>query len=361
MIGIDLFAGAGGLSVGAVMAGIRVELAIDIDRHALATFRSNHIGTKIIETDIRKYKPEELPKRKEPLILFGGPPCQGFSVSNQRTRSSKNDTNWLFVEFIRIAKGIQPDWILFENVTGILETAGGQFAEQARDGMEKLGYTTNAGVLNASKFGVAQKRSRFFIVGRKGGPMPELPQPITSPEVTVSDAILDLPNLENGAQTSCLPYKMDPASPYATLLRGNLTESANHLVTRNAPLILERYKHIPPGGNWEDIPPELMANYKDRGRCHTGIYHRLHPNQPSVVIGNFRKNMLIHPFQDRGLSVREAARLQSFPDWYEFKGSIGFQQQQVGNAVPPLLAKAVFEQIIMNSSPQYGDSRKCRY
>jgi DNA (cytosine-5)-methyltransferase 1 len=102
---------------------------------------------------------------------------------------------------------------------------------------------------------------------------------------------------------------------------------------------------VPPGGNWKNIPKRLMANYQDRRRCHTGIYRRLKWDQPSVVIGNFRKNMLIHPVQDRSLSVREAARLQSFPDWFEFTGSIGFQQQQVGNAVPPMLAEVVFRRI----------------
>jgi DNA (cytosine-5)-methyltransferase 1 len=119
-----------------------------------------------------------------------------------------------------------------------------------------------------------------------------------------------------------------------------------NLVTRSADVIIERYRHIGNGGNWEDIPSELMTNYQDASRCHTGIYHRLEWDTPSKVIGNFRKNMLIHPQQHRGLSVREAARLQSFPDHYEFLNSIGFQQQQVADAVPPLLAEAVAESIL---------------
>jgi DNA (cytosine-5)-methyltransferase 1 len=129
-------------------------------------------------------------------------------------------------------------------------------------------------------------------------------------------------------------------------MRGNLDGTENHLVTNNAEYVVERYKHIPQGGNWEDIPEALMSNYKDHSRCHTGIYYRLKKNSPSPVIGNYRKNMLIHPVDHRGLSVREAARLQSFPDSYVFEGSIGFQQQQVGNAVPPLMAEAIFRSIV---------------
>ena len=143
-----------------------------------------------------------------------------------------------------------------------------------------------------------------------------------------------------------MKYRTAPKSDYAKSLRGNLTECSNHLVTRNNANILKRYQHIPEGGNWENIPVRLMKNYANRTRCHEWIYRRLSIDEPSVVIGNYRKNMLIHPTQNRGLSVREAARLQSFPDTFAFQGSIGLQQQQVGNAVPPLLAKAVFNAIL---------------
>ena len=176
------------------------------------------------------------------------------------------------------------------------------------------------------------------------------PKPPKGKPLTVKEAIADLPKISNGAYQNWMPYRSVPKSKYAASMRGNLKQSPNHLVTRNADYIIDRYQHIPPGGNWECIPARLMTNYKDKSRCHTGIYRRLKANEPSLVIANYRKNMLIHPLEDRGLSVREAARLQSFPDWYDFQGSIGFQQQQVGNAVPPLLAKAVFKAICSSAA-----------
>ncbi|WP_347710405.1 MULTISPECIES: DNA cytosine methyltransferase [Pseudomonas] len=164
--------------------------------------------------------------------------------------------------------------------------------------------------------------------------------------ITVKDAIADLPQLKNGDKRDHSEYLMKASTAYAKKIRGKNKACWNNIVTNNAPYIIERYEHIPEGGNWENIPVHLMENYKDASRCHTGIYRRLKSDEPSVVIGNFRKNMLIHPWENRGLSVREAARLQSFPDSFRFYGSIGFQQQQVGNAVPPLLAKAVFDMIM---------------
>lgn len=348
MIGVDLFSGAGGMSLGARMAGIDVQVVVEADKHAADTYKYNHSPKfGVFADDIRRFRPMDLGKAaKAGLVVFGGPPCQGFSTSNQRTRSIENENNWLFQEFVRVVKSYKPDWIVFENVRGILETEGGIFVDQIVSSFEKLGYTVNAQLLHATDYGVPQKRARFFIVGSLHGISYNFPKRTHKAPITVEMALEDLPPLENGASICELPYPTPATNNYIKSLRGKLKSCRNHIVTRNSVEIIERYRHIPQGGNWENIPERLMANYADRSRCHTGIYRRLLANEPAVVIGNFRKNMLIHPVQNRGLSVREAARLQSFPDNFVFQGSIGFQQQQVGNAVPPLLAKAIFRQLI---------------
>ena len=345
-IGIDLFSGAGGMSLGAEWAGIEVAAAIEADPHAAETFRLNHANSLMLNQRIELVK--EIPfqrDKQDRLIVFGGPPCQGFSTSNQRTRGSSNPANWLFKHYLRLVKQLSPDWVVFENVTGLSITESGHFLDAVMQGFKKLGYATESLILNAHEFGVPQRRSRLFIVASLHQEKFTAPKGDQT-EVTVTDAINDLPILRNGSMVDVRPYRSEPHSDYARKMRGAVTSCGNHLVTRNAPYVIERFKHVPTGGNWSDIPVEQMKNYADPSRCHTGIYRRLDPRKPSVVIGNFRKNMLIHPTQNRGLSVREAARLQSFPDWFAFKGSIGFQQQQVGNAVPPLLAKAVFEAVL---------------
>lgn len=350
MIGIDLFSGSGGMSLGAISSGIDVQQVVEADKYAAATYFANHQPKYgIFNDDIRKFQTSKIENRdNEGLVVFGGPPCQGFSTSNQRTRTLENSNNWLFEEFVRVVKETQPDWFVFENVRGILETEGGMFVEQIIEQFQKLGFTVSSKLLHAADFGVPQKRARFFIVGSLHGKTFEFSEPTHKTPITVSKAISDLPALSNGASACNLKYAKRATNAYSKYLRGSLKNCNNHLVTRNSELIVERYKHIPQGGNWEDIPDHLMGNYADKSRCHTGIYRRLKLDEPSVVIGNYRKNMLIHPTQDRGLSVREAARLQSFPDDFVFKGSIGFQQQQVGNAVPPVLAKIVFSELIKN-------------
>lgn len=349
MIGIDLFAGVGGMSIGAAQAGIDVKFAVECDKYAARAYAKNHPHCEVFDKDIRRLSPQrikKIPHSSDGTVVFGGPPCQGFSYSNTRTRKVHNKNNWLFEHFVRVVRIWQPDFIVLENVQGIVDTAHGLFLETILDRFDRLKYALSYDVLNALDYGVPQCRRRFFLIGSRTGKKIALPKRTVSLPVTVKDAIADLPSLANGAALPWLPYRDVPPSAYARKLRRRLAGCSSHLVTRNNEEVIRRYRFIPPGGNWEDIPPQMMKNYRDRHRCHTGIYHRLCDDSPSVVIGNYRKNMLIHPSEDRGLSVREAARIQSLPDSCEFDGSIGFQQQQVGNAAPPLLAKAVFRQLL---------------
>jgi len=345
-IGIDLFSGAGGMSIGAKSAGITVKYAIEKDMYAAQTYQANHPDTKVINSDIHEIKsiPNDLGKGIS--VLFGGAPCQGFSTSNRRTNNRGNSDNWLYKEFIRILQLWKPDWVVFENVIGIVEMESGAFFQEIVSDFENAGYTCSYDVLNSSAFGVPQKRNRLFLIGSKHGKTINFISCGKKRKVTVRDALLDLPDLENGANIDILPYSQEVDNEYAMSMRGSLTQCTGHLVSKNSDHVIKRYAHIKQGENWEAIPKRLMRNYTDPSRCHTGVYHRLCEDEVSVVIGNYRKNMLVHPWANRGLSVREAARLQSFPDIYVFKGSIGFQQQQVGNAVPPLLAQEVFTQIV---------------
>jgi len=345
MIGIEVFSGPGGMSLGATMAGIDVRIAVEKDAFAAETFAKNHKSTTVVVDDIKNINEFVFERNNEKVVLFGGPPCQGFSNSNQKTRSKDNPKNWLFEEFIRCAKLIKPDWVVIENVKGLVNMEKGYFLEKICKDLNSIGYTVNFKVLNAADFGVPQKRERIFIVGSLHGIAFDFPLPTHEKHISVSEAIFDLPKLSNGDLVETLGYR-NYSSDYSKEMRSGLRKARQNFVTKNSDLIIKRYSHIPQGGNWKNIPSELMSNYKDFTRCHHGIYRRLKENEPSVVIGNFRKNMLIHPNEDRGLSVREAARLQSFPDNYLFSGSLIRQQQQVGDAVPPLLAKALFNKIM---------------
>lgn len=348
--GIDIFSGAGGLSLGAEMAGIKVLCAIEINSNAAASFKRNHPKAKVLNQDIQNISIKDLGiDTKDVFIIMGGPPCQGFSMSNTRTRTMDNPNNLLFREFVRLVKEVQPKWFLFENVWGITNINNGDVMRQIQDCFEQIGYKIVPQVLTASDYGVPQNRQRFFMVGNRLGIDFEFPMPLPNQKVTVWDAISDLPALDNGQMLFAEEYRVpiEEASKYQQLMRAHSDKAYQNYVSKNNDLVIERYSHIPPGGNWRDIPEYLMVNYKDKFRCHSGIYRRLRFDQPSVVISNYRKSMLIHPEQNRGLSVREAARIQSFPDDFIFEGSLSHIQQQIGNAVPPLLAKAVISQILL--------------
>jgi DNA (cytosine-5)-methyltransferase 1 len=358
-IAIDLFAGAGGMSLGFEKAGFHIAQAVEQDARAAATYRHNNPGVDLIEDDIRNVDPIECLRRRglrpgDATALIGGVPCQGFSESNRRTRTSANEQNHLYREYVRFLAAVMPAWFVIENVAGLRTMEQGVILKRIVNDCEALGYAVNWDELNAAEFGVPQIRRRIFIIGNRIGATITFPDAThgscRNPHATVRQALSDLPLLKNGSSTDRKPYaRSSRLSRYQRAMRSSMNGTGTvqgNFVSRSADIIIQRYRHIGKGKNWEAIPEELMQNYLDASRCHTGIYHRLEWDKPSKVIGNFRKNMLIHPQQHRGLSVREAARLQSFPDDYEFIDSIGFQQQQVADAVPPLLAEAVARCIV---------------
>ena len=354
-IGVDIFSGAGGLSLGAEMAGYDIKMAVEKDKSAAATYRKNHPGTLVLEDDIHNIKPQDklvLRDGENVFIVFGGPPCQGFSTSNTMTRNMQNPNNSLFEEFLRFVHELNPEWFLFENVEGFLHFENGKIVNLVEQCFKEMGYQVKHKVLWASDFGVPQRRNRFFMVGNRMGIDFQFPEPIGT-KITVDDAIGDLPDLVNGQMDATLSYKIpaNQASAYAKMMRQGSKRSRQNFVSHNEDYVIKRYSYIKQGENWRSIPAELMQNYANTANCHSGIYKRLTGNEPSIVISNYRKNMLIHPYQNRGLSVREAARLQSFPDKFVFSGTLMHIQQQIGNAVPPLLAKAVFAKIL-----EYGQT-----
>jgi DNA (cytosine-5)-methyltransferase 1 len=231
MIAIDLFCGAGGMSLGARRAGIDVALAVECDAHAARTYSANHPDTAIFNNDVRKLTSRRIRAvaKRDATILFGGPPCQGFSFSNLRTRSAENPENWLLTEFVRIVRVWEPDWVVFENVWGVVSTAGGVFVEYVVEHLAKLGYATTHGLLNAMDFGVPQDRTRFFLIGCRCGMAPKLPARTHRRTPNVADAISDLPRLDNGASKSWMPYGDNSPSLFARRLRNGADKSPNHL------------------------------------------------------------------------------------------------------------------------------------
>ena len=349
MVAVELCGGAGGLARGFVAAGIDIAVAVEDDRHSAATYRRNFPKSDVIEEDIRKVAGRTIlgklgVARGELDVLVAGLPCQGFSESNRRTRTACNPKNLLYREVIRLLAELDPRWFVIENVAGIGTLESGRFLKQLLEDFGAAGYRTEYCVLNAADFGVPQCRRRTFVVGTRGLGVFAVPTRRDTKGTTVRDAIADLPELENGAGIDRLPYgaRRQEASSYAVALRpGDLETVTGNEVSRNSALVVKRYRYIGMGQNWSAIPADLMTNYANRRLCHTGIYYRLRWDEQAKVIGNFRKNMLIHPSENRGLSIREAARLQSFDDRHEFVGPLNDRQQQVGDAVPPLLAAAV--------------------
>lgn len=362
-IGIDLFAGAGGLSLGFEMAGYDIRYAVEKDKHAVETYKTNrkkNIELIVDNRDINEIKPKEVLKklglkRGELDIIIGGPPCQGFSSSNMKTRNLANPQNQLVFKFIEYVNEIKPKWFLMENVAGLASFEKGLLRDLLLNEFRGIGYQTECIILNSVNFGVPQSRNRIFFIGNRVGIsldcISDLSRVKTKNSVTVRDAISDLPPIPNGNDIDEMVYdlKASKLSKYQLGMRKGMNgKISNNLTTNHSSIALERFNNIQQGENLIELAskrPDLVTNYANINNAHYWIYLRLQWDKPSVTLNNFRKNMLIHPSQDRGLSVREAARLQSFPDRYVFTGSIGFQQQQVSNAVPALLSYSIAKKI----------------
>ncbi|MCY3841861.1 MAG: DNA cytosine methyltransferase [Gammaproteobacteria bacterium] len=361
---IDLFCGAGGLSEGFRQAGFVILAGNDIEPFAIETFAKNHPGSKALAGPVQNLSALDLLRaaalNKGDLdCLIGGPPCQAFSVYNHQ-RGMHDERSGLFREYLRIVDGLMPKWVVMENVTGITSAGDGQAVDHIVSGLGELGYTVEMNTLRAEEYGVPQERRRVFFIGNRLGLPVQWPKRTHGsglvPFVTVWDAIEDLPRLGNGeVPDQPTYYDVSPSSDYQSYLRGNATIVANHEAPRLAPINLQRMKYIPEGGSWRDVPFELLpAGMKRARRCdHTKRYGRLRKDGLSSTIltkCDVHWGAFIHPEQDRALSVREAARLQSFPDAFWFAGPRTEQYVQVGNAVPPLLAKHVGHALVAATS-----------
>ena len=360
---VDIFSGGGGLSLGLKWAGFSPLAAIDSSPSSISTYSTNFPEADAICADLRTMN--GINKASSLLsdvdVLIGGPPCQGFSVANRKNGGRKHPGTQASWEFFKIIKKSKPEVFLMENVPGIKYMERGKIWSEILKIISKAGYHYIELTLSAKTFGVPQNRERIFLIGFKDNDtilsvddalkdsMIEVFKflGIKNRTNTVWTAISDLPTLDvGGGGSDFSEYKSKPATKYQKWARkGCNSELWNHWTTRSGEKSLKKIMCIPPGLSLKKIfsglPYELRMHFKNPDALHSNIYRRLDPKLPSPTITHPRKSMLIHPYQHRVITVREAARLQSFPDSFIFKGGLHSQMQQVANAVPPLLAMAV--------------------
>lgn len=356
---VELFSGAGGLSVGLERAGFEVVVANEIEPDFAKTFSDNHPRARMVSDDIRRVPAKKLIEGlgiERPCLVSGGPPCQGFSTVGSKDRNDPR--NALFLEYLRVVDELSPDYVLFENVPGFKTMYSGEIHSTLLRSLASLGYATVGGVLDASDFGLPQVRMRTIIVGwRRGLPPVSMPSPTHFPpaslplgassKVTVLDAISDLPPLRAGSSSST--YLCSPLNDYQRSMRSGSPLLSEHSASNYGKVMLERFRLIPPGGSVSDLPARL------RPRSYfANTYARLHADRPAPTItrnfGTPSSSRCIHPSQDRALSTREGARLQGFPDSYQFQGSKCSKNLQIGNAVPPVFGEIVAREIAKSAA-----------
>lgn len=371
---VDLFAGAGGASAGLVAAGADLRLAAEIDPDYASTHQAN-LPASVLVGDLRNVDSEKISYAAdvapgELSLLFAGPPCQGFSIMGSRV--VWDERNNLFLEVLRTAKDLQPKCVVIENVPGLVTLAGGAYLRSILQGLSDIGYTSACAELLAAQYGAPQMRWRLVIIAwRKdlgipaghGFPAPThggsigdlLPNcTITAAQssrfLTTRDAIADLPKVEAGEQNG--QYIGPPATAYQREMRGDLTDELwNHYAAKLSESNLARIAHLKPGEDWRDLPFELLPAGMQRAlrKDHTRRYRRMSwDGVPRTIVTRFRDpktGEYTHPEQNRTITIREAARIQGFPDSFVFLGSRSSQYDQVGNAVPVQLARSIAEEV----------------
>lgn len=333
---LDLFCGCGGLSLGFEEAGYNVLLGIDIWEDALKTYAYNHKHSKTLCADMSTLRGEDV---KDIIgdnsvgVIIGGPPCQGFSIAGKRIVN--DDRNKLYKGFVRMVEYFKPKAFVMENVPNILSIGDGAVRETIINDFKSLGYTVETKVLTASDYGVPQNRRRAVFVGLTKGNF-DFDIPMVAEKVTTKEALSDLPeqSIEDGGK-----YSVESTSEYQKLMRINSIGVYNHEVTQHNEQTVRIISMVPDGGNYKDLPKEFQETRK----VHIA-WTRLNSKRPSITIDTGHRHHF-HYKWNRVPTVRESARIQSFPDDFIFLCSKTSQYKQVGNAVPPLMAKAIAEQL----------------
>ncbi|MFH0845848.1 MAG: DNA (cytosine-5-)-methyltransferase [Patescibacteria group bacterium] len=332
---IDLFSGAGGFSYGFDKAGFDNVFSIDCDKSFCGTYKKNFPNHILIEKDIRKLDAEEIKKiakNKKVDVIIGGPPCQGFSIAGVIGRRFIDDPrNYLFKEFVRIVKVIKPTYFVMENVARLYTHNKGETRKEIISNFEDIGYKVKCKILNSADYGVPQIRKRVIFIGTsmKNG---EISFPVKNVKVykTVKEAISNLPKLKSGKINEKI---------------------SNHIAMRHTEQMLKKMSYVKDGGDRYSIPVDIRPKTGDIRK-----YIRYNSKKPSITItGDMRK--VFHYSQNRALTVRELARLQSFDDDFVFEGNVISQQQQVGNSVPPFMAEAIAEEIKNNLFNNYKNEK----
>lgn len=341
---IDLFCGCGGLSYGFIQAGFNVILGIDNDNAALNTFQKNHINSKAeninLADDTICDQIEDLIEDQSVDIIVGGPPCQGFSLTGSRNFYDKR--NKLYLAMVNTVAKFKPKAFVIENVTGMATLYGGEVKDKIIECFTELGYNVSVQVLCAADYGVPQIRKRLVFVGLKKelGKF-EFPKQTNNPDnyITCEEALSDLPSLEDDLGSEISNYKKEPKTKYQKQMRNNSKKLYNHVATNHTEEVKSVISLVPEGGNYKDLPPGVGTSRK-----FNEAWTRYHSKKPSRTIDTGHRNHFHYKY-NRVPTVRENARLQSFPDDFIFYGTKTQQNRQVGNAVPPLLGYNVATQI----------------